>query len=57
MLIKDYLDLQHFNWKYIKENESEYHNKQALYKKMDLSDIEGAMNDKEVTEAHHMAYK
>ena len=26
MIIKDYMDLSYFNWKYIKENEEIFHN-------------------------------
>jgi len=54
MIIKDYLDLSYWNWKYIKENEEIYNNdKEKLLNDIDLSDIENAIDEKAITQAHH----
>ena len=43
MMIKDYLELNHFNWIYIKENQEIYeYNQEELLNKVDESDIEAA---------------
>ena len=40
MMIKDYLELNYFNWKYIKENHSDYvYETPALRENIDESDF------------------
>ena len=53
MIIKDYMDLSYFNWKFIKENKDIYHDdKEKLVVDVDISDIETAMKEEEITCAH-----
>ena len=57
MIIKDYLELNYFNWIHIKKNQNLYlHDHQKLKECIDQSDMDEAKKDNDITHAHHVIY-
>ena len=57
MMIKDYLELNFFSWKYIKENKDHFINETpALKENIDESDFEDAIIDEDITNANQIIH-
>ena len=57
MILKDYLDLQLFNWKFLKDNKEKYQqDKINLIQEIEVTDINSAIKDEQMTNAHHAAF-
>ena len=56
MILNDYLDLQFFNWKFLKDNKDKYESKDNLIQDIEIADINSAIKDEVMTKAHHAVF-